>query len=316
MSDSNLEELLRSPYSNRDPEDGDEAPWKIPVASAIIGALVTAIFIVLSIVNAPNEDLSATDATLPTEVLPPVVATGFPEGYAPVSDDVAMRVDVMTAAQDSTALVVSSVVVGGAEPESAGTVDVAMWTITSNGSEASMAYQHAARTAIGGVTVGLSQVFDPQNAVVTATLPGAVVDTTDVLTLPPDVPSLITNHRIRVDDSTVVVIDELAFGNGYGSIQWHIEGGFGARVEVAVVFDGVEFPLALYTPSNGALDFDSGEQHMALPWNPMGETTLVRVGEPLTTSNLPTGITVTFDVSAVTEAGEEIEIPIAATVQG
>jgi len=48
----------------------------------------------------------------------------------------------------------------------------------------------------------------------------------------------------------------------------------------------------------------------------MGETTLVRVGEPLTTSNSPTGITVTFDVSAVTEAGEEIEIPIAATVQG
>jgi hypothetical protein len=315
MSDSNLEELLKSPYSNRDAEDGVETPWKIPVAAAVIGALVTAIFIVLSIVNAPEDDLSATDSTPTTEASPPVVATGFPEGYAAVSDDVAMRVDVMTTAQDSTTLVVSSSVVGGAEPESAGTVDVAMWAISSNGSEASMVYQHTARTAIGGVTVGLSQVFDPQNAVVTATLPGAVVDVTDVLTLSPDVPSVVSDHRIRIDDSTVVVIDELGIGNGYGSIQWHIEGGFGARVDVAVAFDGVEFPLALYSPTSRSLDFDSGEQHMALPWNLVGETTLVRVGEPLITSSAPTGITVTFDVSAVTEAGDEIEIPIAATAQ-
>ncbi len=315
MSELNLEELLKSPYSNRDRDDGVEAPWKIPVAAAIVGALVTAIFIILSIVNAPEEDLAAAHATLPANALPPVEATGFPAGYAAVSDDVAMRVDVMSTDQDSTTLFVSSTVVAGAEPESVGAVDVARWTVNSIGSEASMVYQHASRIALGAVTVGLSQVFDPQDAVVVATLAGAVVDATDVLTLSPDVPSVVTDHRIRINDSTVLIVDELAIGNGYGSIQWHIEGGFGARVEVAVVFDGADFPLALYSPSNEALDFDTGEQHMAQPWNPVGETTLVRVGESLTTSSSPSGIAVTFHVSVVTEAGEDVVIPIGIIVQ-
>ena len=108
----------------------------------------------------------------------------------------------------------------------------------------------------------------------------------------------------------MVVIDELSIGNGYGSIQWHLEGGLAARVDVVVTFDGVEFPLALVTPYNDSTEFERGDRHLPPPWNPVGGTSLERVGEPLSAANVATGITVNFNVSVVIDGGESIEIPI------
>jgi hypothetical protein len=208
---------------------------------------------------------------------------------------------------------VSSVVRGDADQEAVSAVDVVSWTVRSTGPEPSMHYQHSARTALGGVTVELSPVFDPDNAVVVATLPGTIEGAEDVLSLPPNVPTVVTDHRIAVGDA-VVVVDELSIGNGYGSIQWHLEGGLGAKVDVIVVFDGVEFPLSLLTPYNNDTDLVVNRSVAPL-WNPAGETTLIRDGEPLTSSNSPTGITVTFNVFVVSSAGDEIEIPIGVVVQ-
>jgi hypothetical protein len=314
MSGSNFEELLQSPYSNRHPDDDDVAPWKLPVAAAIAGALLTATFIIFSIVTAPDDLVDSTATAVVASGATPVAASGYPPGYAAVSNDVAMRVDVMRTDALSTTLFVSSVVEGGTDQEAVGAVDVVSWTVRSIGSEPSMKYQHGARTALGAVTVELSPVPDLENAVVIATLPGTIEDAEDVLSLPPDVPTVVTDHRIAVGDATVVV-DELSIGNGYGSIQWHLEGGLGAKVDVIVVFDGVEFPLSLLTPYNNDTDLDMGDRSVAPLWNPAGETTLIRDGEPLTSSNSPTGITVTFNVSVVSSAGDEIEIPIGVVVQ-
>jgi hypothetical protein len=167
--------------------------------------------------------------------------------------------------------------------------------------------------ALGRVTVELSPVFDPQNAVVVATLPGTVDHSEDVLVLPPEVPTVVTDHRISVGDAAVI-IEELEIANGYGSIRWHVQGGLAARLDVVVTFDGVEFPLDLVTPYHSS-ESDFGVGHLPPPWNPVGATTLLPDGEPLSGANVPTGITVTFNVSVVTEAGEDIEIPIGSFVQ-
>lgn len=311
MSDPNFEELLASPYSNRDPDDGVETPWKLPVAAAIVGALVMATFVIFSIVTAPDEELAASTTTA-TDERPPVLATGLPPGYGAVSDDVGMRVDVMRVDENSATLFVSSTVTSGTDPDSVQAVDVIGWTVRSAGTEPGLRYQHSSRTALGGVAVELSGVFDPDGIVV-ATLPGTTVAAEDVLALPPDVPTVITDHRIAVGDATVIV-DELFIGNGYGSIRWHLEGGLAAKLDVIVVFDGVAFPLALVTPYNNSEEFGGSSGHLAPPWNSGGETTLLREGEPLSDSNVPTGITVTFDASVVVDAGDEIEIPIGEVV--
>jgi hypothetical protein len=314
MSDSSFEELLKSPYSDREPDDSDAIPWKPPVAAAIGGALVMATFLIYSIATAPDDPTAATTTTnVATEAIA-VQATGFPPGYVAVSDDVAMRADVMRTDSNSTTFFVSSVTESGTDPESASAVDVVSWRVRSNGSEPSLLYQHSSRTALGGVTVDLSPVSDPLNAVLVATLPGTFEDVEDVLTLVPEVPTVVTDHRIAVGDA-VVVVDELAIGNGYGSMRWHLEGGLAARVDVRVVFDGVQFPLVLLTPYNDDPDFARGFGDIPPAWNPQGEITLLRDGEPLSDVNVPTGITVTFAVSVVSEAGEEIEFSIGETIQ-
>lgn len=307
MSDPNFEELLSSPYSNRDPDDGIEAPWKLPVAAAIVGALLMATFVIFSIVTAPDEELAASTTVAPDEASP-VLATGLPPGYASVSDDVGMRVDVMRMDENSATLFVSSTVTSGTEPQSVPAVDVIGWTVRSAGTEPEMRYQHSSRTALGGVAVELRGAFDPEGTVF-ATLPGTTLEAEDRLTLPPDVPILVADHRIAVGDAALVV-DELSIGNGYGSIRWHLEGGLAAKLDVTVVFDGVSFPLALVTPYNNSEEFGGSQGHLAPPWNPSGETTLLREGEPLSDSNVPTGITVTFSAAVVIDAGDEIEIPV------
>jgi hypothetical protein len=309
MSDQNFEELLQSPYSNRRPEGDEEMPWKLPVAAAIVGALLTATFIVYSIATAPDDLLESSATTVVTAQGTPVEATAFPPGYVEVANGVAMHVEVMQTDSLSTTLFVSSVVEGGAESSSTSPIDVARWTVRSTGTEPTIKYQHSSRTALGGITIALSPVFDSANAVVIGTLPGAIEEAEDVLTLAPEVPVVVSDHRIKVGDA-VVVIDEMAIGNGYGSIQWHLEGGLAAKVDAVVTFDGVEFPLSLVTPYSDSTEFPRDDRHLSPPWNPAGGTSLVRVGEPLSGANSPTGITVTFNVSVVADAGESFEIPV------
>jgi len=220
MNDSNFEELLKSPYSNREPDDPDAIPWKPPVMAAIIGALLMATFIIYSIATAPD-DLTASTTTSSASGAVAVEATGFPRGYVAVSDDVAMRIDVMRADSNSTTLFVSSVTEAGVDADSSSAVDVASWAVRSNSSEPSLQYQHSSRTSLGRITIDLSPVSDPQNAVAIATLPGTIESVEDVLTLSPHTPRTVTNHRIAVGDS-VVVVDELDIGNGYGSITTEI----------------------------------------------------------------------------------------------
>lgn len=314
MSEPNMEELLKSPYDDDHSNSSDEIQWKLPVGASIVGALAMALFVVVSLATAPDVDPETTATTAQGGSAEPIEATDFPEGYASVSDGVAMRVDLMRTDGETTTLFVSSVVKGDTDAESVTAVDIMAWTVRSGGSEPSMHHQHTSRTALGGITVELSPVFDPQNAVAVATLPGVSESVTDVLSLPPEVPTVVRDHRIAVGNA-VVVIDELAVGNGYGSIQWHLQGGLAARVDVVVTFDGVELPLVLVTTPRYNPETGNRGYHLPALWNPAGTVTLVRDGEPLSGSNVPTGITVTFDVSVVTEAGEDIEIPIGGIVQ-
>jgi hypothetical protein len=113
----------------------------------------------------------------------------------------------------------------------------------------------------------------------------------------------------------VIVIDELVIENGWGSMRWHLDGGIAAKVDVVVTFDGVRSPLSLVLPYAAPPSFALATPPLAPLWSGGGETRLLHGGETLSDSNSPTGLTVEFLVSIVTEAGESIEIPIGIVVE-
>jgi hypothetical protein len=314
LNESNLGELMQSPYGDDGRDEPKEVPWKLPVGAAIVGALIMATLVILSIVNAPTaetESVAAFDVPADTE---PIRAVGFPQGYEPTTDDVAMRGDVMSTDSEGTTVFVSSVVTSGSDADGVSAVDVASWTVHTSRNEPVMLHQSSTRLALGAVTVEFSPVAVPDDATLIATLPGTIVSATDVLMLPREVPTTISNHRIEAENG-VVVIDELSIGNGFGSMQWHLEGGIAAKVDVAVTFDGLEFPLSLVTPHAAPEGLVPGIGTLPPLWNHSGETRMLRDGEPLSGTNAPTGITVEFSVSVVSDAGDEIEIPIGTAAQ-
>jgi hypothetical protein len=143
----------------------EEIPWKLPVSGAILGALLTAIYVIFTIVNAPTEDPDA------------IV---FPSGYVAISSDVAMRGDVLRWDSRGTTVFVSSVVPIGVDPDTVAPVEVASWEMTSAGGEASMIRQSISVATPGSLTVELGPIPDADALTLTATLPGAQGDQIEI----------------------------------------------------------------------------------------------------------------------------------------
>jgi hypothetical protein len=139
-------------------------PWKIPVSAAVLGALVTAIYVIFTIVNAPTDDPDAPPAEIAVE------SSAFPSGYVAVGRDVAMRGDVLRWSSGGITVFVSSVARGGLDPESVAPVEVTAWTLTSVGGEASMKRQSTAVTTPGSLTVDFNPISGAESATLTATL--------------------------------------------------------------------------------------------------------------------------------------------------
>ena len=142
----------------------EEMPWKLPVSAAILGALLTAIYVIFTIVNAPTEDPDAP----PTDIA--ITSSAFPSGYGAVGSDVAMRGDVLRWSSSGTTVFVSSVVRPGVDPATVAPVEIAAWTLTSAGGEVSMKHQSMAAATPGSLTVAFDPISGAESATLTATL--------------------------------------------------------------------------------------------------------------------------------------------------
>jgi hypothetical protein len=273
----------------------EEVPWKLPVAAAALGALLAAIYVIFTIVNAPTEPEVPVDDTA-------AESTAFPTGYVAVSSDVGMRVDVLRLDGRGTTAFISSVVRGGEAPGAIQPIEVAAWTVTSGGTEYSMLRQSMSAATPGAVTVALGPIPDAASTtLLTATLPGTVEGSDDVMILPAELPATVSGHRIEVGDDAVIVADLVIDDDG-GWVRWNLEGGVAAKVEVVVSLDGLAFAA-------------SGGRESSVPvWGTAGETQLVTVGAAQPESDDPAEITIELYVSVVTEPGHSIEIPIRSVV--
>jgi hypothetical protein len=271
----------------------EETPWKIPVSAAILGALMTAIYVIFTIVNAPTEDPDALESEVRVE------SSGVPSGYVAANIDVGMRADVLRWDSEGATAFVSSVVSGGVDPATIAAVEVARWELSTAGGRTSMFGQSVATATPGAVTVEFNPVPDGGPATLTSTLPGRIEEVDDVLTLSAGLPTAVVDHRITVGDH-VIVVDELVINEEGGWMQWHLEGGVAARVDAVASLDGLAFAA-----SDDGTDVEP-------PWNQRRMVQLRRVGEA--PSDPPFNITIELNLLVVTSPGESIEIPIGSVV--
>jgi hypothetical protein len=269
----------------------EEMPWKLPVSAAVLGALVTAIYVIFTIVNAPTEDPDAA-----------ADARALPSGYIAASNDVGMRADVLRRDGQGTTVFVSSVVSGGVDPGTTAPVEVASWVLASAGDSASMIGQSVASATPGAVTVEFIPISDGELHVLTATLPGPIEEVDDVVTMLAALPVAITDHRIEVGDH-VIVVDDLVIDEQGGWMRWHLESGVAAKLDVVVSIDGLAFAVS------------GGGSAAEPPWNQRRAMQLLRVGGAPSDSDSPCNITVELYSSVVTVPGDSIEIPIGSVVR-
>jgi len=273
----------------------EEMPWKLPVTAAMLGALLTVIYVIFTIVNAPSEEPGVVPSDTGTE------ASGFPSGYVPVSGDVAMRGELLRWDGTGTTVFISSATRGGADPAAVAPIEVAAWSLTTIGGEAPMVRQSVSEATPGAVTVELNPVEDVDSFTLTAVLPGSIEDVEDVMSIPAEFPAAVTDHRIVVGDGAVLVVDMLIDADG-GWMQWHLEGGVAAKLDVVVSVGG----LAYATSSDGTAS--------ARLWGLRDAVELVMVGGESSTFDASTDIDVEMSVSVVATPGDQVEVPIGSVV--
>ncbi len=261
MSDDTPEpdyiELLRSPYDpESDYSEGESAiPWKPPVIAAILGALAVATFTVYAIVTgpAPGEVVDEAASTV-VVASAPEKSDGLPPGYTPIADDVGARVEAVAVSPRATTFAVSSAVAGSADPSEVSPVEVAYWEIEGVGGVVPMIRQyggggvvpmvprHGAVGAFASPTGNLTVEFPPDVTLTDARLLAYVVDgvveRSESVELPADAASEVTDFRIDMGAGTVVVIESLIVGDGWGHVTWRVDGGATARLDAIVRFVG------------------------------------------------------------------------------
>lgn len=299
MSDLDVDEL---PRQQHDSDGSDEVGWKLPVAAAVLGALVTATFVIFVVVTGPTNDTTA-----PTT--PAAEASDVPDGYSESNNDVAFRAELLETGSDHTTVFVSSVAIRGTDPVSVTPEEAAAWSLRSDGVEVLAISQYAANAAPGAVTVEFDQAVDPDGVTLTMTLPGSTETATDRVSISSVLPVVLNDHRIVAEGYTIV-IDELVIGDGWGLMRWHLEDGVAAKVDVVVRFGGTNEPSVLVSAYSVPTSSVAEPTPPAPLWLRADSVRLVQVGAELSDSNSPTDISIDFSVSVVVEPGRSIDVPV------
>jgi len=302
-------------------ERPDEISWKPPVVAAIAGALTVAVFTIYAIVTGPGVDDVSSDevsqgltssAQLPAEDLSP--------GLVLITEDVGARVESVTGVPSATLVFVSTSVPGSVDAATVAPGDVAFWELVTPAGTFAMLDQIGLTDPTGSGLRTQTISFPADVASPSSELLAYVVDTSIdesvTIELPSDLPAEITDVRIDLEAGPVVVVDSLRITDDGGYIEWRVEGGFTARVEVRLRFAGTSgsgLDGTTLVPEY-ARDF---QRYASISGDPPQELytfgsryRLVRLGTPLDTENLPTGLSVELRVTAVTSVADPVSLPI------
>ncbi|MCL1593876.1 MAG: hypothetical protein M3132_05945 [Actinomycetia bacterium] len=268
-------------FDSSRPEGESEIPWKIPVASAIVGALAVAIFVIYAIVVGPTaEDVSEADSGTPG-VVTPEPSDILPDGYLRVTDQIGARVESVEVSSPGSVVAVSTAVPGSVDPVEIPPLDVAYWEIVTPEGSTPMHKQYRrpglAGTDGGYVSVAFPQGLIPSDGELTVYVVRSVKTQTTNIDVPSEVQGTITDLRIDLGDGRSVVVDSMVIAPGGGSVAWRTEGGMTARVDAVVTLITTDGTAVTLTPEYTSAYDDAllGSDAVPLPYQFQSEYRLV-----------------------------------------
>ncbi|HSJ72460.1 MAG TPA: hypothetical protein VLA29_12530 [Acidimicrobiia bacterium] len=319
-------DLLRSPY-DPDPDDGagrsgegdSELPWVPAVVAAALGAFLVGAFVVYAVVAGPVEDEVLVDESTTTTQAVPVQATEVPDGFVAITDEIGARVVSVDTSAHAITVAVSTAVAGTLDPAEVEPLHVAYWVLDDGDTADAnpMVRQYEIIGSLGNVTVD----FPPQASlrepeIIPYLASGETTSHTLTLELDASVPQVLGGMMIDFGNGRVVVIDELTIADGWGWVAWSTLGDAVAMVDVIVTFEGTDDPGSdMIDPTRLA------SAHLQTPgffgaqvppplYGFTGSASLVRAGEPLSSVNSPTAITVDITATVPDSVVQGSPIPL------
>lgn len=309
-----LSDVMRSPYDDVEPaSEGDsEIPWKPPVIAAIIGALLVSALVIYAIVAGPNDEPGdVTSGRTETEA---VRSTDVPPGFTALPSGNGARIEAATSSDTLYVVGVSFAVAGSEAPSEVAPDQIAYWELRSDADAIVMTEQLSEIGILGNTTVvfGVGEVpGEPQ----LAAYPIAdVVERTDEIEVPSD--DIPGGVGFSIDVEPGVSVDGVVtIGDGWGHVDWSLEGGVTAKLDTVVTFVGTDdpgtegidetqlIPGHLRTLSQGLGAVEAAPLHGF-----SGSDQLDRVGEPLSSTNEPTAIVIEFDAEVVVAVSDSVAV--------
>ncbi len=286
-------------------EGESDIPWKPPVIAAILGALAVGIYVIYAIVTGPSIENDV--------VLDP------PSGYTAVTDTVDARVEQVTSTPTLTHIAVSTTVNPSGDPSNVSPFEIAYWELaTPSGTVAMQAqYRWPALVGTGGELLSVTFPADTPTAggELVAYAARTVVDTVREFELPSDLPQTMSDVRIDVGDDVSVVIESLTIDEYGGYVEWTVEEGIVARVDVVVGFVGTSVAdpneTRLVPEYADPLLLSSNVTEVSpMPYAFGLQYRLVRSGAAPDATDPPSTIQVEIRVEAVTGVADPVALPI------
>lgn len=319
-------ELMRSPYEPDSPprEEGDsDLPWKPAVFSAVLGALLVSGFVVYAAATGPEESEAATSTTSTTAAaLEAEPSEELPPGFEAISDGAGAKVEGVQVTSKATYLAVASAVAGSEVPAETPPIEIAYWELDLDDGPRAMVRQYGELGILGNLTVEFEPLTALRGASLVAHPAFGTTDRSVSIDVPfTELPTEITDYRIDLGAGRTIIIDRLVIGDGWGNVDWSVEGEWPAKVDTQVIFVGTDDPSTeevvdetRLSPSHlQTLSQGTG----ALPPGPLyafeASQRLLRSGEPLVGDNVPTSIVVEFSVTIPESIGEPVVMEVPST---
>ncbi|MGI9666334.1 MAG: hypothetical protein ACR2N2_04420 [Acidimicrobiia bacterium] len=319
-------DLMRSPYdpdpATPDREEGSsDLSWKAPVAAAVLGALIVSALVVYAAATG-NEAATGDDATETTVTTTPAApeqqqSSELPVGYSPLDEEVGARVEAVDVSATALTFGLTTAVVGGVDAAEVPPPDVAYWELLLGDEASQMLRQYGQTGTLGNITIEFPPIAAIRDASLSAHLAiGAVVTEAELL-LEATVPQQVNGYRIELGDENAVFIESLDIGDGWGHVSWTVEGDLPAKVDTIVTFVGTDDPATedvdatvLTPPHLRTLAQGTGIRPPGPLYLFSASQPLVRSGEPLSGSNTPTSIVVSFVITTPESVSDPVPVEV------
>ncbi|MCB1247155.1 MAG: hypothetical protein KDB69_07815 [Acidimicrobiia bacterium] len=309
-------ELIKSPY------DDDGTPrlrppgWAlVPVVALVVGVLAGLMVARMQSGEDVAQPASTTSTTMNAPEVPTEPATGFPDGYTPVSDSVAVRVLTTYETEGESYVVVAGVTLADADRTATFMQSFTDWILQQPGGELAASGQVAQSGSPGIITIRFPGPIGP-DAVLTATPvePG----TTTTVRLFDDAPeAMVVDQPIPVvvaDEE--IVVDFLEYGLDDGYAAWYSPTGVSAEVSIVVTLLGTEglgpegLPIRIGSFNSTSQWLGQDARTEVPSWATHGEMHLFRSGPFRFDQDLIKEITVDLVAVYPTDPQPSVAIPI------